>query len=285
MADIDIGVELHDKIKEVFEQKCGKDFKLQGIKAKIESGKATMEDTSVYARRLGENLRKAIESTTKPEDLPDGTMYYNIAESILEPLLRDNYEDINGICSQVQKSLDAKQGIGLQPQKADFPTERVKAAIGGATVKDTAEHAILVLGRTSENITGSFQADYMEKNAEYRSKAGLTCYIERKDGANCCDWCAKLDGKYKYPGDIPKDVFRRHDNCTCDIGYVCEKGRQNIHTKQWNWDKQKTLKYLEQLDAEKKAKRIEYKAKGLNPKNAVLERKAAAERRKRIEGG
>ena len=229
----DIGIELHDKIKQAFDVRCGKDSTLSHIKRKIENGTATMEDTSVYARRLGELLRKSIESTTKPDDLPGEKMYFNIAQSILEPLLRNNYDDVNTICEEVQSALDAKKGIGLKPQKADFPSERIRAAIGGAAVKETAEHAIQVLGRTAENITGSFQTDYIKKNAEFRNKAGLNCYIERKDGHNCCDWCAKLSGKYRYPDEVPKDVYRRHDNCTCDVSYVSEKGRQNVHSKRW----------------------------------------------------
>lgn len=239
MADIDIGAELHDKIKAAFTQRCGKDSTITHIKRKIENGTATMEDTSVYARRLGENLRKAIEGTTKPGDLPGEKMYYNIAQSILEPMLRDNYEDVNGICADVQQALDAKKGIGLKPQKASFPEERVRAAVNGAVVKETAEHAIQVLGRTAENITGSFQTDYIKKNAEFRSKAGLDCYIERKDGHNCCKWCAALAGKYSYPDDVPKDVYRRHDNCTCDVSYISEKGRQNVHTKKWTKEPRK----------------------------------------------
>jgi len=229
----DIGIELHDRIKQAFDARCGKDSVLSHIKRKIENGTATMEDTSIYARRLGELLRKSIESTTKPDDLPGEKMYYNIAHSILEPLLRGNYDDVNAICAEVQSALDAKKGIGLKPQKADFPAERIRAAIGGAAIKDTAEHAIQVLGRTAENITGSFQTDYIKKNAEFRSKAGLSCYIERKDGHNCCDWCSKLAGRYRYPDEVPKDVYRRHDNCTCDVSYVSEKGRQNVHSKRW----------------------------------------------------
>ena len=97
------------------------------------------------------------------------------------------------------------------------------------------------------NITGSFQTDYIKKNAEFRSKAGLNCYIERKDGHNCCDWCAKLAGKYRYPDEVPRDVYRRHDNCTCDVSYVSEKGRQNVHSKRW-------------ANEQAKAKRIEYAA-------------------------
>lgn len=207
----------------------------------------------------------------------------NIAQSILEPLPRGNYDDVNAICEEVQSALDAKKGIGLKPQKADFPAERVRAAIGGAAVKETAEHAIQVLGRTAENITGSFQSDYVKKNAEFRSKAGLSCYIERKDGHNCCDWCAKLAGKYRYPYEVPKDVYRRHDNCTCDLSYVSEKGRQNVHTHQWNWDKKKNQEYLRQLDAEKKAKRAEYKANGKKLQKVRFKPSESAARRERIE--
>lgn len=259
----DIGIELHDKIKAAFDARCGKDSVLSRIKRKIENGTATMEDTSVYARRMGELLRKSIESTTKPDDLPGEKMYFNIAQSILEPLLHDNYDDVNTICEEVQSALDAKKGIGLKSQKADFPAERIRAAIGGAAVKDTAEHAIQVLGRTAENITGSFQSDYVKKNAEFRSKAGLTCYIERKDGHNCCDWCSKLAGRYRYPDEVPKDVYRRHDNCTCDVSYVSEKGRQNVHSKRWANEQAKAqrIAYAASLPKPMKLTRAEAQAK------------------------
>lgn len=128
----------------------------------------------------------------------------------------------------------------------------MRAAIGGAAVKEAAEHAIQVLGRTAENITGSFQTDYIKKNAEFRSKAGLSCYIERKDGFRCCNWCAGLAGRYRYPDEVPKDVYRRHDNCTCDVSYVSEKGRQNVHSKQW-------------VNEQAKAQRIEYAAGAPKP--------------------
>ncbi len=140
-----------------------------------------------------------------------------------------------------------------------------------------------MLGRTAENITGSFQTDYIKKNAEFRNKAGLICYIERKDGHNCCDWCSKLAGRYRYPDEVPKDVYRRHDNCTCDVSYVSEKGRQNVHTQQLNWSKEKNLEYLKQLDAEKKAKRAEYKANGKTLQKVRFKPSDSAARRERIE--
>ena len=120
-----------------------------------------------------------------------------------------------------------------------------------------------MLGRTAENITGSFQSDYINKNAEFRSKAGLNCFIKRKDGHNCCDWCSKLAGRYRYPDEVPKDVSRRHDNCTCDVSYVSEKGRQNVHSKRWANEQAKAqrIAYAASLPKPMKLTRAEAQAK------------------------
>lgn len=141
------------------------------------------------------------------------------------------------------------------------------AASFGAAAKELASDAIKVLGRTSENITASASDEYMKTNAEYRSKAGLDAYIVRTDGAGCCKWCAALAGKYKYPDDIPDDVFRRHDNCTCDVSYICDKGRQNVHTKKWT-------------KVNERAKRIEYAAGA--PKSMKQTREEAKELEERL---
>lgn len=233
MADTDIGRELCAKVKAVFDSRIAGDTTIAAIREKVEDGRATMNDMSVYSRQLGMRLRQAIESTVHPEDLPDETMYQNIAHSILDPLLRENYDEINRICAETQRELDRKARIGLAPQAAEYPAERVTAASFGAAAKELASDAVKVLGRTSENITASASDEYMKTNAEYRSKAGLDAYIVRTDGAGCCKWCAALAGKFKYPDEIPDDVFRRHDNCTCDVSYISAKGVQNVHTKKW----------------------------------------------------
>ncbi len=73
----------------------------------------------------------------------------------------------------------------------------------------------------------------MKANADFRSRAGLDTYIERRDDGKCCEWCSKLAGRYSYPDSTPRDVFRRHDNCGCTVEYVCSKGRQNVWSKRW----------------------------------------------------
>lgn len=256
----DIGKELCERVREVFEQRNSSNAFMVRLKDEIARGTATMRDTSLYSQTLGIHLRRAIKEVVTPDELPDSTLYYNIAHSILEPLLRDTYEDVNAVCAEVQLKLDDKAGIHLASQKADFPAERVRAACGSASVKDTAEHGIEVLERTSENITAAFSDDYMKANADFRSRAGLDTYIERRDDGKCCEWCSKIAGRYSYPDGAPRDIFRRHDNCGCTVEYVCSKGRQDVWSKKWASE----------------PKKIEYS------KPTVLTKEQAAELEKRL---
>lgn len=74
-----------------------------------------------------------------------------------------------------------------------------------------------------------------KKNVKFRSDAGLDCYIIRNDHGGCCKWCSKLAGKYHYPEDVPKDVYRRHDNCGCTVTYLNGRKAQDVWSKtKWN---------------------------------------------------
>lgn len=229
----DIGKELCERVRAALEERNSRNAFMVRLKKEIAEGRATMRDTSLYSQTLGINLRRAIKEVVTPDELPDSTLYYNIAHSILEPLLRDTYEDVNAVCAEVQRKLDDKAGIHLAPQKADFPAERVRAACGSASTRDTPAHGIEVLERTSENITAAFSDDYMKANADFRSRAGLDTYIERRDDGKCCEWCSKIAGRYSYPDGAPRDVFRRHDNCGCTVECVSSRGRQNVWSKKW----------------------------------------------------
>lgn len=273
--------EIGISVEKRFEEKLKNDSKIKTILAKIDEGKADMNDMSEYSRRLGHLARQSIYGVYK-EELNDRPKWSDV-QYIVENILRQNYDNINELEARVQKSLDSKAGIGLKPLQGDFPAERVSTVIGAASNAENAEQAIRRMCSPTENITASFHADYVKKNTEFRSKAGLSCYIERTTDGKCCDWCSKLAGRYRYPDEVPKDVYRRHDNCTCDVSYVSEKGRRNVHTQQLNWSKEKNLEYLKQLDAEKKAKRAEYKANGKNLQKVRFKPSESAARRERIE--
>jgi hypothetical protein len=48
----------------------------------------------------------------------------------------------------------------------------------------------------------------------------------------CHPWCSGLGSEY-YVYDAPDDIYCRHDNCTCTVTYVSERGAQDAHTKNW----------------------------------------------------
>nr|DAH77328.1 MAG TPA: hypothetical protein [Caudoviricetes sp.] len=244
----DIGAELLEKIRAEFQKTCKADKYIQSVLKKIEGGTAKMEEVALLSKQLGFRVSQAIGAHVNVAALPDGKMYYNIADTILTGVLKDNYDVINSAAAECQKALDSQAGINITPQQAAFPTERVQAVVNAASVPDIAEEVMIRrMTAPAQNITESFYNDYVQKNVKFRSDAGLDCYIIRNDHGGCCEWCSKLAGKYHYPEDVPKDVYRRHDNCGCTVTYLNGKKAQNV------WDKTKWNVSDEELERMKKA--------------------------------
>lgn len=244
----DIGAELLGKIRAEFQKTCKADKYIQSVLKKIDGGTAKMEEVAMLSKQLGFRASQAIGAHVNVAALPDGKMYYNIADTILTGVLKDNYDVINSAAAECQKALDSQTGINITPQQAAFPTERVQAVVNAASVPDIAEEVMIRrMTAPAQNITESFYNDYVQTNVKFRSDAGLDCYIIRNDHGGCCEWCAKLAGKYHYPEDVPKDVYRRHDNCGCTVTYLNGRKAQNV------WDKTKWNVSDDELERMKKA--------------------------------
>lgn len=228
----DIGAELLEKIRAYFKKKCQGDAYIQSVLGKVAAGTAQMEEISLLSQSIGFRASQAISEYVNVAALPDGKMYYNIADTILSGVLKDNYEIINSAAAECQRALDRKMGINIEPQRAPYPAERVQAVAGAASAPDISEEKMVRrMTSTTENITRSFYDDYVETNVKYRSEAGLECFIIRSDHGGCCKWCAALAGKYHYPEEVPKDVYRRHDNCTCTVTYISGRKAQDVWSK------------------------------------------------------
>ena len=223
----DIGKELYGRVRADFERRL----------AAEKHPPKDMRGVSDYSARVGRYLAEAIAANVTEDALPDRRLYYNIAESILEPSLRTNYELVNDTAAEVQRLLDERQGLHIKPARAEYPTERVHTVIGAASEEGIEfDRALRRMTSPAENITQSFADDFMQANAAQRSRAGFDTFIERQGGLNCCPWCAGLVGVFAYPKGLPKEVFARHDNCTCSVTYGTKGGaRQNAWTKaKWN---------------------------------------------------
>ncbi len=102
----------------------------------------------------------------------------------------------------------------------------------------------------------SYVAESIRRNVEFQGKAGLSPKVIRTSSGKCCDWCDQVKGTYEYP-DVPKDVYRRHRACTCNVYYYPGDGkRQNVHSKQWYSDESSKAKenYNQALSRNKRKK-------------------------------
>ena len=258
----DIGAELLEKIRAESQSRCRADKYIQSVLKKIDGGTAEMEEVALLSKQLGFRVSQAIGAHVNVAALPGGKMYYNIADTILTGVLKDNYDVINSAAAECQKALDKTAGINITPQQAAFPTERVQAVVNAASVPDIAEEVMIRrMTAPAQNITESFYNDYVQKNVKLRSDAGLDCYIIRNDHGGCCKWCSKLAGKYHYPEDVPKDVYRRHDNCGCTVTYLNGRKAQNVWSKtKWNISDEE-LEQMKKAGSRQPARMVDNSAK------------------------
>lgn len=241
----DVVPELQDQIGTRFRSSILRDRALQRVGKRIETGRADLSDAHAFAERLGFNLSDALVGTLTQENLPNGTLYYNIAERTVIPALENNYELVNEAAATIQKTIDQQVGIGLGSVRADFPLERIQNLIDKMTADDiTYEQVIRWLMEPIVNNSEAFADDYIRANADFRAKAGLRTKITRRVANNCCDWCAAMAGTWIY-GSEPPDIYRRHEFCRCTVTYQSDKTSQNVWSKRkWETPKEDILERL-----------------------------------------
>ena len=215
-------------IPDEIDRRIRQDPRLRTVMQKIEAGKADFSDTAHYFYRAAD-IRGEVLSEHVLEMPPEART--EACEGVLRKCYTDTCETLDG----VQGALDDELGISIAPQHPDYPQERVEQVAQSLADPTVPDKTIERRARSATaNIAKSFHDAYMKENAGFRSRAGLKCYITRNSGGKCCDWCADLDGRYEY-GSEPKDVYARHDNCSCSVTYENGRQRQNVWSKQ-TWE-------------------------------------------------
>lgn len=243
------------RIRKTLQQTAEETPAAKALIEKIRSGKASYEDTALYARWAAQNLGLSLSDVICDIDLEDRT-------AVCKALLLDQYEDINGFVDMVQAELDSRFGIHLAPQRAPFPAERADTI--GHSLADTTKPDAVIRRRAQSataTATKAMHDDRMEAEVKFRSRAGLKCYITRVAVGDTCPWCAEVAGKYPM-GEEPEGIFRRHDHCDCTVVYGSQVLRGAVD------ENGKRTKTWEEIDPKK--------VRGAEP--AVLSVEQAAER-------
>ena len=229
--EIDVLPKLLEEVKNEFELAYGESEIIRNAFAKLKAKKATYRTANDFAIEIGGILSKALGISISADKLPDGKMYYNIAQRLLTDVLGRNYELVSGYASDVQKNLNDKAKIGLKVQVPELNLDRIAGIVNRFSSEENFEDVSWLLGEPIVNFTQSIIDDSIRENAEFHHQFGLQPEIVRKSYFHCCDWCQEVQGNYKYPR-VPKDVYRRHQHCRCIVDYDPKSGKiQNVWTK------------------------------------------------------
>lgn len=227
----DIAPELLARIEQEFEEQFKSDSLLADLAAKLEAGTATHAEAYEYAGRVGEILTDAYQHNIVSSSLPDGKLWYNIANRVITPTIENNYDIISKYVTDVQTNLNKAAGLGIKAMPPDMDvSDKIQGIVNRVSSEESYDDVKWILQEPVKTFGRNVVDASISANVDFQGKAGLTPKVVRKSSGSCCKWCMSLVGTYTYP-DVPKDVYRRHDNCRCTVNYDPGSGKvKNIHS-------------------------------------------------------
>lgn len=124
----DVVPKLYEAILSDFRRQVKKDKGIQ----KILSGKVddnSQIEMNYISMRLGDYVISSLKKNLTSETLPDGKLYWNIAQRTVKPLMYEVYELTNHLMFFIQEYENERDGIGIKPIRADFPEDVVDGII------------------------------------------------------------------------------------------------------------------------------------------------------------
>ena len=215
---------VRDRFSKMFEE----DKKIEGVYRKIRRGVATYEDAHVFSLEVGRLMRRTLEDLI--DVVPEGFDYSEIADTIVEKAMTQNYRLTSLVCETVQDELNSLAGIGMKAMAPEINAARIGAVQEALTAAETAYQAKVAIGESVITFTEAVVDDWVKTNAEFQKLSGMEPVLARKwsgrygsHDTKHTDWCKDLEGVWEY-GNHPSRVFARHEGCRCTVMYYPDKG-------------------------------------------------------------
>lgn len=234
----DIAPELLESIQKRFREKVNKNRTLYDIGKRAANGKITYEEANKAAQEIGKTLSETYQERLSSEILPDGKMHYNIADRVIGSTMTEAHGYISDFAERAQKAANEEAGVGLKPVRPEINQDKIDGIVNRVSNTDNYDDIAWILDAPVRTFCQSIIDDFVRENAEFQGKSGLKPKIIRKTSGKCCKWCSRLAGTYSYP-DVPKDIYRRHNNCNCTVEYDPGSGKkyQDVWSKTWRYQK------------------------------------------------
>ena len=237
MAAKDISEELYSNIKKSFDAKYEKaellGEPLHDVLDRIQNGTATFRDADMFAVEVGSMMSDSLKEHMILDEMPNSTLYRNIAQKTIGTGLKDTYGLVSNIASVIQEEMNNAVGIGIKAVKPKLEVDRVDSIVDRAVEAKSQEELDNVLTEPVETFSRQIVDDTQKANARLHDRAGLEVKVEREydgvglhDGTDVCDWCVQRAGTWTYDKAMAAGVFERHEGCGCIIDYSSKKGER-----------------------------------------------------------
>ena len=229
----DIAPELLELLQREFKIAFNQNDKIKRLNKLLEEGKASYKEANELAYEIGNILADIYKKHITSDILPDGRMYYNIADRVINPTLQQNHEIISTYAQVVQTNLNQQANIGIKGIKVSVNQDKIDGIINRLAEEEVFDNIKWMLGEPVKNFSQAVIEDMISANAEFHYDSGLKPKVVRRSSGNCCEWCDEVAGTYEYP-NVPDEVYRRHRHCNCQVDYHPGDGKiQDVHTKAW----------------------------------------------------
>lgn len=212
----DISPALLDRVQKNFHNRIEKAGATK--KANVKRARdGTLKSINVYTNKVGKALSNAFIDEITVEALPDGILYYNIAQKVIVPPIKEAWVMVSDVADEIQAVTNSTAGIGIKPIRPPIQQERLDGLLELIVSGDFAEN-IHHLIEPVRNIVDHFGDYHTEKNTEFLSNSGVDIYVTRLAESTACAWCREREGTYRgYRDAHDNQVFERHEGCRCAV--------------------------------------------------------------------
>lgn len=226
----DVAPTLSSKIEKDFEKSMENDRTVQRILKRIRDGTATQADVSEYAARVGKHSSAAMVGVLTPENLPDGKLYWNIADRTIRPRLEGDHKLVLSAARSTQKTINKSYGLNIDPPTTKINGRKVynllnTVTMDGANIESVLTEPVITLARTAYD-------GFQETNVQQMQQLGVAVIVNRTydgvglhDGKEACQWCIDRAGTFEgYSEAYDVGAFERHDGCGCTVEVIYKDG-------------------------------------------------------------
>lgn len=114
----DVAPELLAQVQDLFNEGVRNSKRIAIVKRRYNDGSITYADVNVYAMELGEILSAAYQQVITKDALPDGRMYWNIADRVVGETMQHCFDMVEKLAMAVIKKLNEDAGIGMNAVSA-----------------------------------------------------------------------------------------------------------------------------------------------------------------------